>query len=623
MKRAAYLIRIYLTFLVFFLFLKIIFMLYNGSGTGITASDYPSVLWHGLPLDLSTSGYLTAIPLLLILTNVWLRMRWLRKVLSVYYAVAAFLLSVACAVDCALYSFWGFKLDATVFNYSPKDAAASVSVIYIIIGIAAILILSFLLFKALTGARVPEDSGSAARPSEQNGRKPETGATLRHRITQSTLLVLLGGLMFLGIRGGVGRSTMNIGAVYYSENQFLNHAAVNPAFSIIYSSLKTQHFDKLYRYYPADRCRALMDSLQISTQSLDDVPLLNTGRPNVLLILMEGFSGNFIEPLGGEKGVTPEFNRLCKEGVLFEHCYANSYRTDRGTVCALSGYPSFPQISVMKLPDKSRTLPSIAASLRDVGYRTDFLYGGDINFTNMKSYFISTGYSKAVGDLHFPISTRRTHAWGVTDAIAFDTLYNQVVAHRDGKPWFTTFLTLASHEPWVVPYHRIKNNVKTNAMAYTDHCLGRFVERLKKTPVWKNLLIICVADHGINYPKGVTEATQQKNRIPILWLGGAVRAPYVFHPIINQTDLPATLLGQMGLDHSRFTFSRDVTSRTYRYPFAVHTFDNGVAFIDSTGQTVHDLTSGRNIYDGPAPSARRLRFSKAYLQATIDDLNKR
>lgn len=429
--------------------------------------------------------------------------------------------------------------------------------------------------------------------------------------------------MFLGIRGGVGRSTMNIGAVYYSENQFLNHAAVNPAFSIIYSSLKTQHFDKLYRYYPAGQCRALMDSLQISTESLDDLPLLNTQRPNVLLILMEGFSGNFIEPLGGEKGVTPEFNRLCKEGVLFEHCYANSYRTDRGTVCALSGYPSFPQISVMKLPDKSRTLPSIAASLRNVGYRTDFLYGGDINFTNMKSYFISTGYSKAVGDLHFPISTRRTHAWGVTDAIAFDTLYNQVMAHRDGEPWFTTFLTLASHEPWVVPYHRIKNNVKTNAMAYTDHCLGRFVEKLKKTAAWRNLLIICVADHGINYPKGVTEATQQKNRIPILWLGGAVRTPYVFHPIINQTDLPATLLGQMGIDHSRFTFSRDVTSRTYRYPFAVHTFDNGVAFIDSTGQTVHDLTSGRNIYDGPAPSARRLRLGKAYLQASIDDLNKR
>ncbi len=601
MKRFWPVVRVCLSFVLVFVIMKPVFMFYNRTMAQFDAGDVLSVMWHGLPLDLSTAGYLTALPLLLALVSLVKPFKALRSVLKDYFAVVAVLLAVILCVDTALYQFWGFKLDATVFNYidSPRDAVASVSLWFLIIGLLCIALLAFLIYKLL--CRAAKSAPWSSRP----------------RLIEGICLVLLGGLLFLGVRGGIGRSTMNIGRVYYSDNQFLNHSAVNPAFSLIYSSLKVQRFDRLYRFHTADEQVTLADSLQMDTTSVAPRALLRTSRPDIVVVLLEGFCSAFIESLGGERGVTPEFDRLSREGVLFTRCYANSFRTDRGTVSTLSGYPSLPNVSVMKLPDKSRSLPSLARTLGTNGYTCDFLYGGDINFTNMKSYLMATGYHSAMGDTHFPVTLRRTHAWGVTDHIAFDTLYNWT---QRRSPFFLTFLSLSSHEPWVVPYRRIPDNERTNAMAYTDHCIGRYIDRLRKSPVWGNLLVILIADHGITYPDGITEADEHKYRIPMLWLGGAIKEPQRIDVLCNQSDLCATLLGQMGLPHGDFRFSRDVMSQTYRYPFAFHTAPDLFAFIDSTGCTVNDLTTGRNLTDAPVPSDCRLRFGRALLQTVADDL---
>jgi phosphoglycerol transferase MdoB-like AlkP superfamily enzyme len=602
-----YIIRIYFSYTLVFVFMKPVFMLYNHSEYAANFKDYFEVITHGLPLDLSTAGYLTALPLLITLLSTWLTIPFQNRILQIYYGITALLLSIILCTDCALYSFWQFKLDATVFNYinSPKDMIASVSIGYLLLGLLFVLIFAAAVFWLLHTARIPATKKRC------------------NRWLTSGIIVLLGGVLFLLVRGGVGKSTMNIGVAYYSGTQFLNHAAVNPAFNLLASISKTKHFDKLYRFYHPEECQKLFAQLQYHNQSDDPEALLNTNRPNVIVIILEGFAATFIEPLGGVKDATPEFNKLSHEGIFFTQCNANSFRTDRGVVCALSGYPSFPQMSVMKIPEKSRTMPSLARSFAAAGYHTDFLYGGDINFTNMKSYLLSTGYQTALGDTHFPVSVRRTHAWGVTDVIAFDTLYNRTLAHSKDKPWFTTFLSLASHEPWIVPYNRIKNDIRANGMAYTDHCLGLFIQKLKKTPIWKNLLVICIADHGISYPKGLTEADRRRYRIPMLWLGGAVKTPRIFNKLCNQTDLPATLLGQLGINHRQYTFSRDVMSKNYTYPFAIHTFDNGFAFVDSTGYTVQDFNSKRVLTDLPHPSERRLRLGHAILQTTVNDFAKR
>jgi len=606
-KRIAYISLYFFTVLLIFILQKPLFMLYNGSiEKGFGFADYMQVMVHGASLDAATAGYLTAFPFLLVLISIWFRKFPLKKILYGYYILAAALISIIFVVDMALYTFWGFKLDASVFLYidSPKEALASVSVGFILLRVLAILLLialnSWVLLKIT----------------------PSVLTATRKRIAGTAGMLLLGGVLFIIIRGGVTESTSNIGQVYFSNEPFLNHSAVNPDFSLLSSMGKSQDFASEFNFFDEEKRAALFDGLYPTTDGDSIIQVLNTKRPNILIILMEGFGGAFVEPLGGLPDVTPHFNRLSKEGVFFTNCYANSFRTDRGTVCTFSGYLGLPTASVMKIPAKSRTLPAIAEGLSKAGYKTDFLYGGDINFTNMKSYLLSTGYQRLTANTDFSLAEQTSNAWGVNDDITFEYLYNQLRNRKEEVPWHTAFLTLSSHEPFEVPYHRLEDKIP-NAFAYTDECLGKFIDRLKQTPAWKDLLVICLPDHGFYYPREGSNAMPRFYHIPLLWLGGAVKQPMQVDKIMNQTDLAATLLGQLGLEHTAFTFSRNVLGSDYKYPFAFYSFNNGFSFRDSTGVTVFDNNSGSILFDEPEADESRLDKGKAILQTVYDDLGNR
>lgn len=606
-KRIAYISLYFFTVLLIFILQKPLFMLYNGSiEKGFGFADYMQVMIHGASLDAATAGYLTAFPFLLVLISIWFRKFPLKKILYGYYILAAALISIIFVVDMALYTFWGFKLDASVFLYidSPKEALASVSVGFILLRVLAILLLialnSWVLLKIT----------------------PSVLTATRKRIAGTAGMLLLGGVLFIIIRGGVTESTSNIGQVYFSNEPFLNHSAVNPDFSLLSSMGKSQDFASEFNFFDEEKRAALFDGLYPTTDGDSIIQVLNTKRPNILIILMEGFGGAFVEPLGGLPDVTPHFNRLSKEGVFFTNCYANSFRTDRGTVCTFSGYLGLPTASVMKIPAKSRTLPAIAEGLSKAGYKTDFLYGGDINFTNMKSYLLSTGYQRLIANTDFSLAEQTSNAWGVNDDITFEYLYNQLRNRKEEGPWHTAFLTLSSHEPFEVPYHRLEDKIP-NAFAYTDECLGKFVDRLKQTPAWKDLLVICLPDHGFYYPREGSNAMPRFYHIPLLWLGGAVKQPMQVDKIMNQTDLAATLLGQLGLEHTAFTFSRNVLGSDYKYPFAFYSFNNGFSFRDSTGVTVFDNNSGSILFNEPEADESRLDKGKAILQTVYDDLGNR
>lgn len=606
-KRIAYISLYFFTVLLIFILQKPLFMHYNGSiEKGFGFADYMQVMIHGASLDAATAGYLTAFPFLLVLISIWFRKFPLKKILYGYYILAAALISIIFVVDMALYTFWGFKLDASVFLYidSPKEALASVSVGFILLRVLAILLLialnSWVLLKIT----------------------PSVLTATRKRIAGTAGMLLLGGVLFIIIRGGVTESTSNIGQVYFSNEPFLNHSAVNPDFSLLSSMGKSQDFASEFNFFDEEKRAALFDGLYPTTDGDSIIQVLNTKRPNILIILMEGFGGAFVEPLGGLPDVTPHFNRLSKEGVFFTNCYANSFRTDRGTVCTFSGYLGLPTASVMKIPAKSRTLPAIAEGLSKAGYKTDFLYGGDINFTNMKSYLLSTGYQRLTANTDFSLAEQTSNAWGVNDDITFEYLYNQLRNRKEEGPWHTAFLTLSSHEPFEVPYHRLEDKIP-NAFAYTDECLGKFIDRLKQTPAWKDLLVICLPDHGFYYPREGSNAMPRFYHIPLLWLGGAVKQPMQVDKIMNQTDLAATLLGQLGLEHTAFTFSRNVLGSDYKYPFAFYSFNNGFSFRDSTGVTVFDNNSGSILFDEPEADESRLDKGKAILQTVYDDLGNR
>lgn len=605
-KRILYIITLFFTLLLLFVSQKPLFMLYNDAfGKDAVWSDFFQVMLHGASLDATTAGYLTALPLLFIIISIWLKKVSLRKYLIPYYIIASLLVSITFVVDMGLYPFWGFKLDASVFLYldSPEEAMASVSAGFVVVRVLAMVLLAALYAWILTKIT------------------PQKLEVVEKKVSGTGVMLLLTGFLFIIIRGGVTESTSNVGQAYFSNNQFLNHSAVNPCFSLLSSMGKSKDFASEFDFFAEEERASLFDGLYPVTDGDSIVEVLNTKKPNVLLIMMEGFGGVFIEPLGGLSDVAPNLNRLSQEGVFFTNCYANSFRTDRGTVCTLSGYLGLPTASVMKIPAKSRTLPAISEELVKAGYQTDFLYGGDINFTNMKSYLLSKGYQKLTADTDFSLAEQASNVWGVNDDITADWLLSQLKERKEG-PWFTTYLTLSSHEPFDVPYNRLEEKIP-NAFAYTDECLGKLIEGLKQSEVWEDLLIVCIPDHGFCYPQGSVDRGGEYSKIPMLWLGGAVKQPMKVDKIMNQADMAATLLAQLGLDHSMFTFSRNVLGSDYTYPFAFHTSGSTFTFRDSTGVSAYDTKANTISYEEPSPSEDRLKRGKAILQSVYDDLGKR
>ena len=583
---------------------KPLFLLwYHAQAAEASAAELALVVWNGLKLDQTVAGYITALPLLVVLAALWIPGRWSRSVLKGYLLVIAAVAATAFAANLALYEYWAFPLDSSVLQYlaSPKEALASVT--------AGQLLLQLLVAAAVFGGmawcylRVLRLYDPARRST--------------HRAGSTLVLLLAAGVLFLPIRGGVSVATANVSKVYFSGRMFLNHAAVNPLFSFL--STLSDGDDALYEYefFPEPERAAIFEPLRGDLPAgIETDTLLRTRRPNIVLFLVESFGRSTVDERVGGEPVAPEFQRLKGEGVYFDNLFANSFRTDRGTVAVLSGFPAQTKMSVMKLPVKSQRLPSIARSLRREGYATSFYYGGDLNFTNTASYLYGTGFDRLTWqkDLHFDAPTSK---WGYADDVVIDAFTDHVLAEAASqRPFFAAMLTLSSHEPFDVPFAKFDDPM-LNAMAFTDACLGRFVERVRQTPVWDDLLVILIADHAYPYPYGIANSDALRHRIPMLWLGGAVRRPAVVETYGSQSDLAATLLAQLGIAHGDFLFSRDLFDPA-RPKFGYWCFNNGFGVADAGGTTIFDCTSARVI--SPDSTAAQLRDGKAMLQTTYKEI---
>ena len=596
--RVKFLVQTYLWTVIVFILVKVAFMLFCREGHEFAFGDMFQVVWHGLSLDLSTALYFFIVPFLLSIVSIWYWAKWLTQLLRGYFLFISLVFALAFVADTSLYPFWGFKLDASCLQYleSPNEMAASVSAIYMIIRFLAFAVTTIVIYG---GYR------NIAPPQHRTATPPKYVSLILHLIAIPVIII--------GIRGGLDESATNIGQVYFSQNQFLNHSAVNPVFNFLDSIDSLDSSNISYDFMSDEACEKITSEL-FNTESIDVDTLLNTTTPNIIVILMESCGGQFTE-LSGRSDITPHLNRLANEGIYFTNCYANSWRTDRGTLCTYSGYPSFPTISVMKLPAKSRSLPCLARSLRDTkGYATHYLYGGDINFTNMRSYLIGGGFEQLTWKADYSAADQKTAEWGVRDDITFGTLFD--MATSMSQPYLIGYSTLSSHEPWDVPIHQFDDEV-LNAFYYLDQCIGDFIAKLRNSKAWQNTLVIMLPDHGIIY-KEYDELHPLRNHIPMIWVGGAVKAPRRVETICNQTDLPATLLGQLGIPHTDYTYSRDVLSRSYTHPLAIHTYNNGFSLVDSTGFTVFDLNTMQTVKGNGD-----INLGKAILQSASKDLNAR
>lgn len=455
------------------------------------------------------------------------------------------------------------------------------------------------------------------------------------RLSVSGVMLLLTGLLFIPIRGGFTVSTMNTGKVYFSSNQRLNHAAINPAFSLMESLSKQKDFGSQYRFMEAAQADELMKTL-VDPMVLDStavIPdtlrtaLFKTERPNVVFVILESFSSRLMTSLGGEPDIAVHMDSLAKEGVLFTNFYANSFRTDRGLVAVLSGFPAQPTTSIMKYPRKTQHLPAIAGSLRDAGYQTKYYYGGDADFTNMRSYLISSGFEGIVSDEDFSVSERLSK-WGAHDHLVFNRLLEDIkagpadsAAAKSAHPFFKVLQTSSSHEPFEVPYRRLAND-RLNAFAYTDSCVGDFVKRFRELPQWENTVMVLVPDHVGAYPEYLDNLSIERYQIPLLLIGGAIAEPRRIDVYASQHDIAATLLAQLSLPHQEFTFSKDILNPASPH-FAFFTVPDAFGMVTPDNQLMFNCEANATAVDEGTAKGKNLLPGEAYLQKLYDDIAKR
>ncbi|MCR4920539.1 MAG: LTA synthase family protein [Bacteroidaceae bacterium] len=595
---------LFLSLLFIFAIGKVVFMVYNRDIEPFSLRDVWDVWRHGLSMDVSVACYLLILPWLLSLVSIFWRRMPMRWFLLPYCTIVAILLGLILGGDTVLYEFWKFKLNAAIFAYmsNPEGATSSVSTAFLITRVGGILLaialIAWLLVKVVA-----------------------TWQPLPIKRVKGVLLhLLVAPFIFLGIRGSIGTSVMNVGVAYYSTSLFLNHSAVNPAFSLLASFERTKDYAAMFDYLPEEERAAVFAPLYPDeTEDITDT-LLTTQRPNILIVLMESFGGKFVEELGGVPGVAPSMSRLIPEGIFWDNFYANSFRTDRGTVSTFSGWVSYPTATLMQMPDRLAGIPGLATCLAREGYSTGYLYGGDIKIMGKRGYLVSAGYEEFISDADFPFSEAHATKWGVNDSLTAQRMFRWIASQPQDKPWHLVLQTLSSHEPFEVPYRQLDDKV-LNAFAYTDHCVGQLVDSLRTLPQWDQTLVILLPDHGFLYD--LTYEDPAFFHCPMLWLGGAIREPRRMSVLMNQSDLCATLLAQMGIRHDDFPWSRNVLSRSYIYPFVYSSFPSGILFGDSTGITVFDITSNLTITEQPSPSPERILKAKALLQTSYDELGDR
>jgi phosphoglycerol transferase MdoB-like AlkP superfamily enzyme len=310
-----------------------------------------------------------------------------------------------------------------------------------------------------------------------------------------------------------------------------------------------------------------------------------------------------------------------KRGVNFTNAWATSFRTDRGTVSALSGYVAYPTTSLMMTDACLPLLPSIAKTLKSYGYSADYMYSGNANHMNKRKYLEAVGYK--VWDIEdINVSKEERDTWGANDSIAMNRMLSLMQRTKQENaspvPFLWSCQTISSHEPWIVPYSKLENKVH-NAFAYTDHCVGQFLDSLSRSPLWENLLVVIYADHGHTY--GLTFDQPEFFHMPLCLVGGAVKKVKNIDTIIAQNDIVATILSQMAIPHNQeFPWSRNVFSKNYTYPFAYCNYPAGALLVDNSGKTMMDTQSGYIMTDIPQASSERLKNLKVMLQKSYDTI---
>lgn len=578
MKERLQFLLIYFCFwVVYFLSARVIFLSYHIEDTKLlTLETVWGIFWNGIRMDFSMSGYLSVLPFLLVVVSNFIKKSRLENWIFSYTFVAVFFITLIVVIDLQVFNTWGYRLDATPMHYleSPREAWASVSsspLLQLFISFIILLIIaSYLVYRIIT--------------------RNIDNWNYIDNIPFIPVAILCLISLILPIRGSLGISPMNQSTVYFSTNNFANISAVNAPWNFM-SSIVNGTYDKVnpYTYLPKEKVVDAIKELYITSNSTQFVLKKELKKPNVIFIIWESFTKKATEKLINGLEVTPRFNALKNEGIYFSNVYASGDRTEKGLPAILSGYPAQPTSSIITEPNKSSNLPVLSKDFGENGYSTAFYYGGETEFANLKSYLFEADFQKIVSKQDFDPKDWNSK-WGAQDGAVYERF---LAEHKKmSQPFFSTLLTLSSHEPFEVPIQtkfagNDEESMFMNAMYYADESLGKFIDEAKKQPWWNNTIIVITADHGHRIPETAKKVDDFK--IPMLWLGGALdKKGFEVSNVCSQIDIASSILRQVGMNTYSYNWSKNIFDLKTK-PWAFFVFNNGFGFIQQNTKINKEL----------------------------------
>lgn len=596
--------RTFTFWLLLFTFMRLIFVLVNWRFLEGSLGHKIFLFFAALRLDFSMAAYLSAPVLLLWLVYIFIpksgiitAARLLTKIFSVPVVIIAL-------INIGNYTYWETVINKRIVIYlsTPAEVAHVMSTWQLILSPLIILLTCWLVIRFYN--RYTQQPSTVSK-------------SIVYKLSQFMLLPLC----VLFIRGGLQKIPISESDAYYSSWIQNNHAAVNPVFYFVhdlsgYYSVKNTR----YNFFPETRSAKLFDEF-MQEDGTDTLVLTNIERPNLVIITLESWTADIIEALDGDTGVTPYTGKLIEESYLLTRCYGSGYRTDQGIVSVIAGYPAQPDNSIVVYPSKTESLPSFANAVEKHGYTTSFFCGIDLNFANIKSFIAQQGFG-FVSDKNNYSTKEHNCQWGLHDEKILESQVRYL--NKQKEPFFSCVLTSSTHEPFDIPIkNKFPNDTEANrfrsAAYYTDLCLKKYFETVKKSPWYARTLFLMVADHGHKLPHGHNLNTPESKRITCFITGGALRNNLRgkrYNQILGQQDLMRWLSPYFKVDPQIFRFSKN--PYTARYPSAWYANENVMGLITDSGTVIYEIPNKVSYGDTTA-----MNFAKAYLQQVYNDFVKR
>jgi phosphoglycerol transferase MdoB-like AlkP superfamily enzyme len=565
--------------LTYFILLQVLFLiLFRNELSDLPYSPIFYSFRSGLALHLSAAAYCTMAAVL----AVYLINLFKKRGTNLLLFITAFLLLICFLIystDLALYHNWGTRINGKALWYlnfpgTVTLSAGNIGHLIFIVGVFSITFPAWIFYKKFLN-KVPD---------------------LGHQPLKSTILFLsLTALLFITLRGGIKGRPISKAQCYYSNKPVLNYAAINGFWNFfdIVSHYKPQ--GNAYHFF-SEKMLLNKDSIFESKLSSSWTRKLSqVEKPNILFIYLESWGADVVACLGGHTQVTPMFDKLAHESILFTKYYSTGFRTEQGLMATLSGFPAQAQTYPMEDMERFENYPNLIHDLKEVGYYTSYFTGGNPEFANTSVYLKSAGIHQINSDLL--AKAKRRSAWGALDEETFDWTLNKL--NQQSTPFFSSMVTLTSHEWFEAPVKRIfneKDQVCTNyknTVHYTDSCLYDFMSKAKKQNWYKNTLIFIISDHACNYPYNRSMNDPERYHIPMMITGGALKEELLntkHSEYKSHLNIPGTIIRELNLKLNSFQLSSHVLDSN---GFAYFTYDHGFGIMNAEGQLVYDCNLGK------------------------------